>query len=350
MKLLLATDAWAPQVNGVVRTLRTMVDGLRTMGHEVEVVATGDYPSVPLPMYREIEVSIWLRGLGARIREFDPDAVHIATEGPIGHYVRRYCLRRGYTFTTSLHTRFPEYIRDRLPVPLAVTYPPIRRFHQPAFRTLVPTPALKADLEGRGFQHLEVWGRGVDTQLFSPDRRIAQTLPHPIYLNVGRIAPEKNLRAFLDLDLPGTRVVVGNGPQMAQLEKQYPDVVFTGAKHGAELAAWYASADVFVFPSLTDTFGLVMLESIACGTPVAAFPVTGPVDVIEDGVTGILDKDLARAVDRAIGLDREVCRREALKRDWSAITHQFLQALMPVNSDKACAWREGQWANQGMPA
>ncbi|MCG6967555.1 MAG: glycosyltransferase family 1 protein [Chromatiaceae bacterium] len=350
MKLLLATDAWQPQVNGVVRTLGKMVDGLRAMGHQVEVVATGDYPSVPLPSYAEIEVSVWLRGLGERIRAFDPDAVHIATEGPIGLYVRRYCLRQGYTFTTSFHTRFPEYIRDRLPIPLSVTYPPIRRFHKPAFRTLVPTPALKADLETRGFEHLEVWGRGVDTAMFTPDRRVPQDLPRPIHLNVGRIAPEKNLHAFLELDLPGTRVVVGDGPRLAQLKKQYPDVVFPGFKHGTELAAWYASADVFVFPSLTDTFGLVMLESLACGTPVAAFPVTGPLDVIDNGVTGILDDDLGSAIAGALDLDRDVCRNAALSRDWASITHQFLQALMPVNSDKACAWREGRWASQVTPA
>lgn len=350
MKLLLATDAWEPQVNGVVRTLGKMVDGLRAMGHQVEVIATGDYPSVPLPSYSEIRVSVWLRGLNKRIRNFDPDAVHIATEGPIGIFVRRYCLRNGYTFTTSFHTRFPEYIRERVPVPLGITYPPIRRFHMPAFRTLVPTPALKADLEGRGFQHLEVWGRGVDTEVFTPDKRGAHTLAGPVYLNVGRVASEKNLQAFLDLELPGTRVIVGDGPQLTQLKRQYPDVVFPGTKYGPELAAWYASADVFVFPSLTDTFGLVMLESLACGTPVAAFPVTGPLDVIEDGVTGFLDHDLARAVARAIGLDRDTCRREALKRDWSSITHQFLRALVPVNADKVCAWREGPWASQVTPA
>lgn len=350
MKLLLATDAWDPQVNGVVRTLGEMVDGLRAMGHKVEVVATGDYPSVPLPSYAEIRVSVWLRGLNERIRDFDPDAVHIATEGPIGYFVRRFCLRNGYTFTTSFHTRFPEYIRDRLPVPLHLSYPPIRRFHMPAFRTLVPTPALKADLERRGFQHLEVWGRGVDTEMFTPDGRGTHRLPGNVYLNVGRVAPEKNLQAFLDLKLPGTRVVVGDGPQLAQLKKQYPDVVFPGAKYGAELAAWYASADVFVFPSLTDTFGLVMLESLACGTPVAGFPVTGPLDVIEDGVTGYLDNDLSAAIGKAIELDRDTCCREALKRDWSSITRQFLRALVPVNSDKVCAWRERQWASEVTPA
>ncbi len=350
MRLLLATDAWHPQINGVVTTLSTMVAELRNHGHQVEAVAVGDYPSFPMPSYPEIRISTWLTGLGARIDAFNPDAIHISTEGPIGHYVRRYCLRLGYTFTTSFHTRFPEYIRERLPVPLGLTYPLVRRFHRPAFRTLVPTQSLKDDLEGRGFRHLEVWGRGVDTGLFAPSRRRTHDWAGPIYLNVGRVAPEKNLDAFLGLPLPGTKVVVGDGPSLKELRQRYPEVVFAGAKYGEELAGYYAAADVFVFPSLTDTFGLVMLEAIASGTPVAAFPVTGPRDVLQQGVTGIMDADLGVAIARAATLDRALCRAQALQYDWASIARQFLHALVPINGDKAPAVKEAQWQSQAIPA
>ena len=350
MKLLLATDAWRPQTNGVVRTLGTMVDELGKAGHQVEVVATGDYPSLPLPSYPEIRFSVWLRGLDKRIDRFGPDAIHISTEGPIGHYVRRYCVKKGYTFTTSFHTRFPEYIRERVPVPLSFTYPLIRRFHMPGFRTLVPTQTLKEYLSNRGFEHLEVWGRGVDTALFTPSRRQPQDWPRPVLLNVGRVAPEKNLDSFLALQLPCTKVVVGDGPQLKELEQKYPDVIFTGAKYGVELAAYYASADVFVFPSLTDTFGLVMLESISSGTPVAAFPVTGPLDVLKPDVTGVMHHDLAVAVAGALRLNRDACREEALKLGWESIANQFIRSLVPINCDKVPALRDAQCQNQVIPA
>ena len=349
MRLLLATDAWHPQTNGVVRTLSTMVQALRGRGHRVEVVAAGDYPALPLPGYREIEVSIWLRGLRKRIAHFDPDAIHISTEGPIGHLVRRYCLKRGHAFTTSFHTRFPEYVRERLPLPLDLSYPVIRRFHRPAFRTLVPTETLKEELLRRGFEHLDVWGRGVDTELFSPSRRLPRDWDRPVYLSVGRVAPEKNLEGFLSLDLPGTRIVVGDGPQLAELRQKYPDVMFPGAKYGEELAAYYASADVFVFPSQTDTFGLVMLESIACGTPVAAFPVTGPLDVLQQGVTGVMHPDLRVAVAKARMLDRSTCRAEALNLGWGSIANQFMHMLVPINSDKLPALNEVEWQNPATP-
>jgi len=353
VKLLLATDAWFPQINGVVRTLSTVVEKLQRMGHEVEVIATGDFPTVPMPSYPEIKVSVWLKGLRKRIESFNPDAIHIATEGPIGIFTRNYCLKNGFTFTTSFHTRFPEYIRERAPIPLSWTYPPIRNFHQKAFRTLVPTQKLKDDLNTRGFDHLEVWGRGVDVELFNPERGLETDLERPVYLNVGRIAPEKNLIAFLDVDLPGTKIVVGDGPQLEELKSRYPDVVFPGAKQGVELANYYASADVFVFPSLTDTFGLVMLEAIASGTPVAAFPVTGPLDVLQQDITGVMHENLATAIERAASLDRQTCRQEAMKLSWDAIASQFLNALMPLNSDKEPAIRESQWLNpatQGSPA
>jgi glycosyltransferase involved in cell wall biosynthesis len=316
----------------------------------VDVVAVGDYPSIPLPNYPEIRMTLWMQGLQERIERFDPDAIHISTEGPIGYRVRRYCLKHGYAFTTSFHTRFPEYIRERLPVPLALTYPTIRRFHKPAFRTLVPTQTLITELLGRGFSHLEVWGRGVDTELFTPDSPLAESWERPVYLHVGRIAREKNIESFLDLELPGTKIVVGDGPQLNELKRRYPQVIFTGAKFGKELASYYASADVFVFPSKTDTFGLVMIESIACGTPVAAYPVTGPLDVLQPGITGVMHQDLAKAIDAAKALNRGRCRAEALKLGWDVIARQFLHALVPINCDKAPALRAAKSKEQAMPA
>jgi glycosyltransferase involved in cell wall biosynthesis len=342
VKLLLATDAWHPQMNGVVRTLSTVVDTLRAAGHGVEVIGVGDFPALPMPSYPEIKVSVWLRGLTARIEAFDPDAIHISTEGPIGYAARRFCRRHGYAFTTSFHTRFPEYLRERLPVPLGLTYAMVRAFHRHASRTLVPTQTLKTDLEQRGFSHLQVWGRGVDTELFAPERRQDSAWTRPLWLNVGRVAPEKNIDSFLGLDLPGTKVVVGDGPKLAELREKYPDVVFPGARFGEELAAYYASADVFVFPSLTDTFGLVMIEAIACGTPVAAYPVTGPLDVLQPGVTGVMHDDLGVAAEQALQLDRDACRNAALGLSWTAIADQFLHALVPLKEDKAPALKEAQ--------
>lgn len=334
MKLLLATDAWFPQINGVVRTLNQMVENLRAEGHSIEVVSPSDYPNVPLPTYPEIKVAVWMRGLTERIEEYDPDAIHIATEGPIGMWVRRFCLKHGYAFTTSFHTRFPEYIGERAPVPLSWSYSVVRNFHKPAYRTLVPTKHMREELQEWDFAHLEVWGRGVDTELFHPSRRVDLGLPGPVMVNVGRVAPEKNLRAFLDLDVPGTKVIVGDGPQLEELKKDYPDAHFPGMKEGEELAAYYAAADVFVFPSKTDTFGLVMLEAAASGTPVAAFPVTGPVDVLEPGKTGVMHDDLGLAIKNALELDRATCREAALLRSWGAISRQFRNALMPLNGDK----------------
>jgi glycosyltransferase involved in cell wall biosynthesis len=350
MRLLLATDAWEPQVNGVVRTLTTVVNEVLGMGHAVEVVAVGDYPSFPLPTYPEIRLTTGLKGLRERIADFDPDCIHIATEGPIGLAVRRYCRKRGHCFTTSFHTRFPEYVSGRYPIPSGWVYSLIRAFHRPAFRTLVPTPTLMEDLSQRGFRHLHLWGRGVDTELFTPERRQAEGWNRPVMLNVGRIAPEKNLEAFLALDLPGSKVVVGDGPLLEEYRARYRDAHFPGVKHGAELARYFASADVFVFPSLTDTFGLVMLESIACGTPVAAFPVTGPLDVLESGVTGIMDNDLGEAVTQALTLDRAACREAAGNRAWSRIARDLLLALVPLNSEKLHSVREAQWANPATPA
>jgi glycosyltransferase involved in cell wall biosynthesis len=323
------------------------------MGHEVEVISPADYPTVPPPSYPEIRIAVWMRGLAERIDAFDPDAIHISTEGPIGSKVRRYCLRRGYDFTTGFHTRFPEYLHERIPVPLSWSYPLMWRFHAAAVRTLVPTRSLKTELEARGFEHMVVWGRGVDTALFHAGLREeaeSADLERPIMLNVGRVAVEKNLEAFLALNVPGTRVVVGDGPALKMLREKYPDVVYAGMKHGAELAHYYAQADVFVFPSLTDTFGLVMLEALACGTPVAAFPVTGPLDVLQAGVTGVMDDNLAAAIAQALELDRAVCADNARRFSWKHIALQLLQAFTPVNSDKRQAMTEAKWVNQDIPA
>ncbi len=345
MKLLLATDAWLPQINGVVTTLTTMVNLLRDKGHTVEVIAAGDYPSIPLPSYPEIKISFWLKGLKKRIDDFRPDAIHIATEGPIGQWTRRHCLKAGYTFTTSFHTRFPEYINERLPIPLGWTYPSVRNFHRPAFRTLVPTQALKEDLIAKGFRHLEVWGRGVDTELFNPENRHDLGLPGPVQLYVGRVAPEKNLESFLDLSSGGSKVIVGDGPDLKKLRDKYPEVHFVGAKQGLDLAGYFAAADVFVFPSLTDTFGIVMIEAMAAGTPVAAFPVTGPVDVIEQGETGYMDENLQVAIEQALLLNPEVCRLKAAQRSWNKINEQFIKALMPINCDSRDSMDRAQSAS-----
>ena len=353
MKLLLATDAWRPQINGVVRTLTTVMSEIEAMGHEVHVISPSDYPTFPLPTYPEIKIAYWMKGIVDRIESFDPDAIHISTEGPIGSRVRRYCLSRGYRFTTAYHTKFPEYINERFPIPASWIYPIVRRFHGAASRTLVPTKTLKQDLENKGFDNLRIWGRGVDTRQFHPGHRDEDRVAEyqrPIMVSVGRVAVEKNLEAFLELDVPGTKVIVGDGPALEELRTKYPDAVFPGMKHGEDLAAWYADADVFVFPSLTDTFGLVILEALACGTPVAAFPVTGPLDVLEPGVSGIMHDDLAIAIDQALKLDRQTCVDFASNLSWNNIANAMLQAYVPLNSDKTDAISEAQWVSPDTPA
>ena len=350
MKLLLATDAWFPQINGVVTTLSTMVKKLESMGHTVEVISHQGYPTMALPSYEEIRIAYRLPGIEKRIDSFAPDAIHIATEGPIGFKVRSYCNKKGLTFTTSFHTRFPEYIRERFPIPLNWTYPLVKRFHNQAANTLVPTKTIRDQLTERGFNDLEIWGRGVDTSLFNPLHRGQLRFEGPVYLNVGRVAPEKNLPAFLELDLPGTKIVVGDGPSLDDYKRRYPNVLFPGAKKGIELAEYYAAADVFVFPSLTDTFGLVMLEANACGVPVAAFPVPGPIDVVEQGVNGCMNNNLSTAISSAVMLDRETCRDHALTKSWDTIAVQFLNALHPVHIERKNIVEEAQWESQATQA
>jgi len=332
VKILIVSDAWVPQVNGVVRTLQTTRRELERLGHVVEVIGPDRFLTVPLPTYAEIRIAVspapTLRRL---IDAFGPDAIHIATEGPLGLAARAYCLRRDMPFTTAYHTRFPEYVRDRAPIPLALTYAMVRRFHAPARSVMVATPSIARDLTARGFRNIRFWGRGVDTELFRPRDKGWLDLPRPIFLYVGRVAVEKNVEAFLALDLPGTKLVVGDGPQRAELTAKYPDAVFVGAKQGEELARYYAAADVFVFPSRTDTFGLVLLEAMASGLPVAAFPVPGPLDVVGDSGAGVLDEDLGRAARKALAtVDPSHCRAHALTFSWAASARQFLSNLQPL--------------------
>jgi glycosyltransferase involved in cell wall biosynthesis len=328
VKVALVTDAWHPQTNGVVRTLANTVDRLRAENVTVDVISPQGFRSVPCPTYPEIRLSLFAgRGVARRLESFDPDAVHIATEGPLGLAARSWCLQHAAQFTTAYHTQFPEYLRARFPVPLSASYAFLRWFHGAASRTLVATPAMRRQLEAHGFGNLTMWSRGVDVELFRPHDKAALDLPRPIWLYVGRVAVEKGIEDFLRLQLPGTQLVVGDGPARAALERRFPQARFVGFKHGKELAQHFAASDVFVFPSRTDTFGLVLLEAMACGLPVAAYPVTGPIDVVAHGVTGILDEDLAGAAMRALSLDPGACRAHALGYTWEASTRQFLNAL-----------------------
>jgi glycosyltransferase involved in cell wall biosynthesis len=338
VKVVIVTDAWFPQTNGVVRTLSTTVQHLRAAGVEVEVISPQDFRTVPCPTYPEIRLALFAgRAVARRLDALDPDAVHIATEGPLGFAARRWCKRNAREFTTAYHTQFPEYVRARFPVPLSFSYRVVRWFHGGAARTLVATPSMCSALDKRGFRNLATWSRGVDHQLFRPRGKEFLDWPRPIWLYLGRLAVEKGIDDFLALDLPGTKLVVGDGPSRAALATRFPEVRFVGFKHGEELARHVAASDVFVFPSRTDTFGLVLLEAMACGVPVAAYPVTGPVDVVIPGVTGILREDLRAAALEALGLDPAACRAHALRYTWEASTRQFRDAL--VASRRAAASR-----------
>lgn len=333
MRIALVTDAWLPQTNGVVQTLTITADRLSQAGYGVTLITPADFRTVPCPTYPEIRLSMFAsERVRRRLDALDPQAVHIATEGPLGLAARRWCLRRARAFTTSYHTQFPEYVRARLPVPLALSYSYMRWFHGRAAHTLVATPSMKRALEARGFGNLALWSRGVDTDLFRPRNESFLDLPRPIWLYFGRVAVEKGVEDFLRLDLPGTKLVVGDGPAAARLRQAYPDAVFTGYRFGEELARHIAASDVFVFPSRTDTFGLVLLEAMACGVPVAAYPVTGPVDVVLDGVTGVLGDDLGAAARAALHLNREACREHALRYTWEAATRQFTGALAAASA------------------
>ena len=341
MKILVATDAWHPQVNGVVRTLGQVAHEASALGTDLEFLSPLRFRTLPMPGYPEIRLA--LTGPGDIERRLDrtrADCVHIATEGPIGHAVRRVCIKRGMPFTTSFHTRFPDYLAERLPLPVRWTtnmaWGWLRRFHAQSAAVLAATPTLQQELIDRGFNNVKLWSRGVDAQLFKPSWRKELNLPRPIFLTVGRVAGEKNLEEFLKLDLPGTKLVVGDGPARNTLAKAYPDAVFVGSKQGEELAEAYASADVFVFPSLTDTFGLVLLEALASGVPVATFPAAAPRDVIGDAPVGKIDADLRRACLEALKLDRTACRDFAERLTWRACAQTFLDHV----TEGARSWRE----------
>jgi glycosyltransferase involved in cell wall biosynthesis len=325
MRVLVATDAWRPQVNGVVRTLTSLARSTLKLGVAIDFLTPEGFPSLPIPTYPGLRLALpSSTRIARRIEAIEPDAIHIATEGPIGHMVRGYCINRGLPFTTSYTTRFPEYISARLPIPEAWSYAVLRRFHAAATVTMVSTPSLMAEFTQRGFKNLGMWTRGVDTDLFCPEQAIALDLPRPIFVSVGRLAVEKNLEAFLALDLPGTKVVIGHGPQEAALQRRFPNAKFLGLLEDRVLAAHIAAADVFVFPSRTDTFGVVQLEALACGVPIAAFPVTGPRDVIADNPIGVVDEDLRAACLGALQMSRKACRSFALTRSWENSARQFI--------------------------
>jgi 1,2-diacylglycerol 3-alpha-glucosyltransferase/glucuronosyltransferase len=329
MRIAIVTDAWHPQINGVVTTLGKTGEGLADMGHEVLFVTPDYFRTIPCPTYPSIHLALSPAGKMARMLDaFAPHAVHIATEGPLGWAARSYCRNRGLAFTTSYHTQFPQYIKLRVPVPMNWSYAVLRRFHGAAVRTMVPTPSLRRELRRRQFRNVVIWPRGVDTELFRPADAGVLEAPRPIAMYAGRVAVEKNIEAFLALDLPGTKYVVGDGPDLEKLRRKYPAARFTGFKKHAELAAHLAAADIFVFPSRTDTFGIVMLEAMACGVPVAAFPVTGPVDVVRNGETGVLDEDLGRAARGALSVDGRMCREHALAHSWRRATACFAANLV----------------------
>ncbi|QAY95627.1 alpha-mannosyltransferase [Methylovirgula ligni] len=328
-KLLIATDAWGPQINGVVRSLENIAAHASGFGVDVRFLTPTDFWTLPLPGYREIRLALANpRRVAGFIADFNPDFIHIATEGPIGLATRRACLAGKRTFTTSYHTRFPEYVAARLPVPIRMSYAALRRFHSAAAGTMVSSPSLENVLAGHGFRNLMRWSRGVDGTLFRPRPENALAdLPRPIFLFVGRLAIEKNIEAFLKLDLPGSKVIVGDGPLQTRLAANYPKAHFLGSRSGEALAEIYSSADVFVFPSRTDTFGIVLLEALASGVPVAAFPVTGPLDVIGDSGAGVLSHDLREAALRALDISREHCRRYAAKFTWKESARQFFDNI-----------------------
>jgi glycosyltransferase involved in cell wall biosynthesis len=344
VKIALVSDAWAPQVNGVVRTLQTTVAELRHRGHDVVAITPDQFATLPCPSYPDIRLAI---GCGAAVRrrldDARPDAVHIATEGPLGWSARRWCLTNGWPFSTSFHTRFPDYLAMRTGLPVDLFWSIVRRFHAPSGSIMAATATLSDELAGRGLTQTRRWSRGVDLSLFSPEKTPLEAmagLSRPIQLYVGRVAIEKNIEAFLTTDVPGTKVIVGDGPARAQLQQQFPHALFLGALHGESLASAYAAADVLVFPSRTDTFGLVMIEALASGTPVAGLPVPGPLDIIgrdghgpQDrslGRIGATDEDLGRAIAVALAADPMACAIEGRRYSWANCTDQFLAALCPL--------------------
>jgi len=331
-RLLIVTDAWHPQTNGVVRCLESVGKEMSARGTEVEFLSPERFWTLPMPTYPEIQLALAMPGsVGAHIEHVRPDHIHIATEGPLGLQARLHCEWNGIGFTTSYHTRFPEYVAARVPIPHDVSYAYLRWFHEAAAATLVPTAGVAVELERQGFRNLRTWTRGVDGEHFRPGAKTKfHRLAPPHLLYVGRVSVEKNVKAFLELDVPGTKIVVGDGPQLPELARAFPDCLFLGRRTGAELVSLYQSADVFVFPSRTDTFGNVMLEALSCGVPVAAYPVTGPLDVLTDGYAGVLDEDLGVAVRKALTLSRHAARRHAQNFTWRRCADLFAAHLVPA--------------------
>jgi len=333
MRILIVTDAWSPQVNGVVRTLNAVIAELRARGHDVRTINPEGRPSRPLPLYHEITLThTSVAAMRAEIAAIAPDVIHIATEGPLGWTARRVCLREGLKFTTGFHTRFAEYAAARLPLPgvLSLGWRVLRHFHAPSQGVMVPTKSIGAELDRRRFRNVKIWTRGVDRRLFRPYPRDHLDLPRPIVIYAGRLAVEKGIDDFIALKVAGSKVLVGDGPERARLQRLAPEAHFLGFRHGEDYARTLAAADVMVFPSRTDTFGLVMLEAMACGVPVAAYPVPGPLDVVADGRSGVLDEDLGRAVRAALALDPADCVAHASRYSWRATAETFLDALAPI--------------------
>ena len=333
MKIAIVSDAWLPQVNGVVTTLIELQEGLVSRGHEVVVIEPTAFKRFPCPGYREIELA-WrpARQVARMLDEAQPDAIHIATEGPLGSAARAYCLRHGLAFTTAFHTRFPDILAKALHIPERWGYAWFKRFHAPSSGVMVPTEGMLRILQGHGFANLCQWSHGVDLRLFEPMPDVDLGLPRPLFLYVGRVSYEKNLEAFLKLDLPGSKLVYGVGPLLERLQRQYPLVHWRGVVPRSELVQVYSGADVFVFPSHSETFGLVMLEAMACGTPVAAFPVPGPLDVVGSSDGGVLHDDLREAAMRALNVPRERARERALQFDWRPVCDQFIGFLVPARA------------------
>ncbi len=331
MKIMIITDAWEPQVNGVVRTLKQTRKELILMGHEVDMITPLEFKTFPCPTYPDISLSILpAKKVSQRIRAFKPDAIHISTEGPLGLAARSFALKNKIPYSTAYHTRFPEYVYARIRVPLSWTYRFLRWFHGPSCAVMAPTPAIVAELQKNKFTNVVLWSRGVDLERFQYQPSTCINTPKPIFLCVGRVAVEKNIEAFLSLDLPGSKVVIGDGPSLSLLKDKYPNATYLGAKDQVDLPPYYSSADVFVFPSKTDTFGLVILEAMACGLPVAAFPVPGPIDVIGSSDSGVLKEDLREACLEALKIPKEAAIAHAKLYSWRLASEQFAKYLVPV--------------------
>jgi glycosyltransferase involved in cell wall biosynthesis len=349
-RILIVTDAWAPQVNGVVRSLESVEREAPRLGVDIMMLTPKTFRTVPLPTYREVRIALTRPGvILAHIEDAQPDYIHIATEGPLGICAQIACLRSGRPFTTSYHTRFPEYLAARRFAPAVLTYALLRHFHNLGAGIMVATATLERELTARGFKRLMRWSRGVDAELFRPRQTKSFDVPRPIFLYCGRLAIEKNLGAFLSLDLPGSKLIVGDGPARRTLEAMFPDAHFVGALQGEALAGAYSSADVFVFPSLTDTFGIVLLEALASGLPVAAFPVGGPIDILGDSGAGVLDHNLAKAALAALDIPKDRARAHALTFDWTTCTHQFLDNVKSAHA-KDARYARRSWLRRGDPA